>query len=253
MAMIYSDMHRKTGKNHLNESADRKLVNINTPERIFSVMAGTFFFYSGIKGLFRNPVSAASKLLAGAYLFNRGASGHCYIYEKTGTDGVKPLSINIRQNFIVNRPREEVYQFWRNIENLPLFMKHLVSVEAKDNIHSHWKASFGSYLPTVSWDAEIVKERQNEFIGWSALEGSIIENAGKIEFKDSPDGGTAIQVVFTYHAPVGGIASGIAKLFNPTIERIIHDDVYNFKTYIETGSIPSANEAINGAKPLQSA
>jgi uncharacterized membrane protein len=249
MAIIYPDMYRNTGKDHTGMMIDPQVINVNTPERIFSVIAGTFLIYSGIKSLARNPIASASKLVAGSVLFARGASGHCPVYEQMGTDGVRPENINIKQYFTVNKPREEVYQFWRKLENLPLFMRHLESVTQKDEKHSHWKAKFGPYLPSVSWDAEIVKERENEFIGWSALQGSVVENAGKVEFKDAPGGrGTEVQVVFSYHAPVGGIATGIAKLFNPVAENIIREDVRNFKQYIEAGEVPTTTGQPSGRK-----
>jgi uncharacterized membrane protein len=53
---------------------------------------------------------------------------------------------------------EQVYEFWRKLDNLPLFMKHLESVEEVDDT----PLALGIKLPTgvgkVSWDAEIVKD-----------------------------------------------------------------------------------------------
>ncbi|RYG01254.1 MAG: DUF2892 domain-containing protein, partial [Chitinophagaceae bacterium] len=185
MAIIYPDMYRNTGKDHTGMMTDPRVVNVNKPERIFSVAAGAFLIYSGFKNLTKDPVASLSKFVAGSWLFVRGASGHCPIYEATGVYGLKPESINIRQHFTINKPRPEVFQFWRQLENLPLFMKHLVSVEQISPKRSKWKAKFTSYLPVISWEAEIVKERENKFIGWNTINGAVIENAGKIEFTDT--------------------------------------------------------------------
>ncbi|WP_432326764.1 SRPBCC family protein [Mucilaginibacter sp. P25] len=38
----------------------------------------------------------------------------------------------------MNKPRQKVYEFWRKLDNLPLFMKHLESVEVIDSKYSHW-------------------------------------------------------------------------------------------------------------------
>jgi uncharacterized membrane protein len=46
--------------------------------------------------------------------------------------------------------------------------------------------------------------------------------------------------LITYRAPFGDIGEGIASLFNPMFEKMVQDDVKNFKRYIETGDNPLA-------------
>ena len=48
--------------------------------------------------------------------------------------------IHAKGSCIVNRTPEEVYNFWRNFENLPRFMRHLESVEDLGDGRSHWAA-----------------------------------------------------------------------------------------------------------------
>ena len=223
-------------ENHFNLRNDH--VNINTPERVASVIGGALFLYSGIKSLFNNPVWGLSKVAAGSTLLLRGTSGHCPIYKAMGADSTKPEMINIKQHFIVNKPREEVYQFWRRLENLPLFMRHIESVKEKDAIHSTWKARFSSSTPTIAWKAEIVKEIPNHFIGWHSVKGSAVDHGGKVEFNDAPGGGTELEVVFSYHSPIGGIGTGLARQFTPALEQIIKEDILYFKHFIETKEIP---------------
>jgi uncharacterized membrane protein len=247
MAIIYPDMYRNTGRDHTQMATRSESLNVTTPERVLSVAGGTFLLFSGLKTLGKHPVTAAAKVLAAGTLLYRGISGHCPVYDRLHTNGTRPENINIKQYFTVNRPRTEVYQFWRRLANLSLFMRHIESVEETDATHSHWKARFKKNLPAVSWNAEIVKERENEFIGWQSVKGSTIDNAGKVEFRDAPGGrGTEVQVVFSYHAPLGGIGDGIARLFNPIVENIIREDVRNFKQFIETGEIPTIEGQSSG-------
>jgi uncharacterized membrane protein len=72
-----------------------------------------------------------AKALAGGFLLYRGTSGYCPGYAAMGKSQlpVPYKTINIRTKQVVNVPRSEAYAFWRKLENLPLFMKHLVSVE----------------------------------------------------------------------------------------------------------------------------
>lgn len=231
MALIYPEMYDDPENNHTVYDSD---INVNNTERIISATGGAALFYSGLKNLKSSPVSGFIALAAGGLLLFRGATGHCPVYKRLNTDSTKPEAINIKHFFTINRPRAEVYEFWRNLENLPLFMRHLESVENIDGIRSNWKARFADYLPTVNWTAEIVKERENEFIGWSSIRDSTIVNIGKVEFYDLPNGrGTEVRIIFSYHAPVGGIGTGLAKLFTPGIEKIIQDDIANFKRFVE--------------------
>jgi len=238
MAILYPEALRHNAKKHYNSTGLRP-VNMNATERILSAAAGAFLIYSGVNSLLKSPINAICRVIAGSVLLNNGTSGYCQIYDSLDSMHLKPEAINIKHHFTINKPREEVYQFWRNVENLPLFMRHLESVTKIDSTHSKWKAKFASYLPSVTWTAEIVKERENEFIGWSSIEGSTIVNIGKVEFYDNKDGfGTEVRVIFSYHAPVSNIATGIARLFTPAIENILREDINNFKKYIEGETSP---------------
>jgi uncharacterized membrane protein len=139
---------------------------------------------------------------------------------------------------IVNRPRNEVYSFWRKLENLPRFMKHLESVTEHDGGRSVWNAKIPGGLGTIGWDAEIVKEEEGQLLGWNSLPGSTIHNAGKVEFRDAADNGTEITVIITYRAPFGAIGEGVTNLLSPVFEKLIETDIKGFKEYIENERIP---------------
>jgi len=222
-------------------------VNVSQGERIASAAIGAWLLSSGINNLIKHPINSLIKLGIGGVLLYRGASGHCPIYESMGkTKGVTNTpNINIRTSLIVNKPKEEVYNFWRKLENLPLFMKHLASVTEIDSKHSHWEAVVPGNMGRIKWNAEIVKEEPNYLIGWQSIPNSTINNAGKVTFHDAANGqGTELEVVITYHPPAGEIGSGIAKMLNPVFEKLIRQDVMNFKEYIET-KYKGATENIN--------
>ena len=70
--------------------------------------------------------------------------------------------MQVKAAITVRRPVADVYGFWRDFQNLPSFMYHLVSVEVSPNGQSHWKAK--APVGKVKWDAEIVEDRPNELI-----------------------------------------------------------------------------------------
>ena len=70
----------------------------------------------------------------------------------------------------------------------------------------------------------------------------MVNNAGKVSFKDALGGeGTELEVIITYHAPAGELGAALAKKLNPVFEKMIRQDIMNFKEYIETKHISSSN------------
>ena len=84
----------------------------------------------------------------------------------------------------INRPRQFLFDYWRDFSNLPRFMDNVERVDVLDETRSHWvvKAPAGH---RVEWDAIITEEEPGEFIAWSSMEGADVPNSGRIDFKDA--------------------------------------------------------------------
>lgn len=218
-------------------TASEEKINLNWPERYISIAAGVKLGFSGLRNLFKSPFSSLLKLGAGGYLMNRGITGHCELYSQMGKDSTAPVNINIKSSFTVNKPRMAVYEFWRKLDNLPLFMNHLDSVDVLDSERSHWVLKLPTGVANVSWDAEIVMDAPGEFIGWSSLPGSIIDTAGKIRFRDAENGGTLIDLIITYQPPAGGIGASLAHVLNPVFKNMVDTDVQNFRQYMDMADL----------------
>lgn len=149
------------------------------------------------------------------------------------------------QSVTINRSPEEVYQFWRNFENLPRFMTHLQSVRVLDNKRSHWVAKAPAGM-TVDWDAEVTVDRPNELITWHSLQGADIDNSGVVYFKRAPSGrGTEVHVTLVYSPPAGQIGSAIAKLFGEEPGQQLKDDLHRFKQVMEIGEVVQSDASIH--------
>lgn len=62
----------------------------------------------------------------------------------------------------------------------------------------------------------------------------MIDNAGKIEFRETLNGtGTELHIEIDYFPPAGSVGRGITSLFNGVFERMIREDILRFKTYAE--------------------
>ncbi|RZK80947.1 MAG: DUF2892 domain-containing protein [Pedobacter sp.] len=211
-----------------------ELANIDQGERALSLVAGTYLFYKGITNIVSHPLLGLQGAAAGGLLLYRGATGVCPIYKRLGKDTTDPEAINITEHIIVNAPKDKVYAFWRDLGNLPKFMKHLKSVYEFSGTESHWVANTPGNLVEISWNAEITREDEGTYLGWQSVEDSMIENAGKVEFRDTLNGtGTEIHVEIDYFPPAGSVGRGLVSLFNSVFEKLIREDIQNFKHYAE--------------------
>lgn len=238
--------------------------NVNNPERVVSTVAGGALIAFGVKqgGLF-----GASLLLLGGGLLHRAATGHCYVYEAAGvntndlsgtsilrkTSSIWSAPVRVKKATTVNRSPAEVYQYWRNFENLPSFMQHVESVTKVGENRWHWKAKAPLGM-TVEWDAELTSDVENQRIGWASVEGSDIPNSGTVEFRPTVDRGTEVIVTLIYEAPGGKIGEWAAWTLGEEPSLQIKEDLRRFRSIMETGTIittegqPSARA--EGVKPL---
>lgn len=146
---------------------------------------------------------------------------------------------SVRHSLAIRKSPEELYQFWRNFENLPNFMYHLESVKVTGGNRSHWVAK-GPAKMKVEWDAEIVDDQPNHSISWQSLPGADVDNWGIIKFEPSPrTKETIVQVELGYAPPAGAIGALMAKLFGEAPEQTVKDDLRRFKQLMETGEIPT--------------
>jgi uncharacterized membrane protein len=158
-------------------------------------------------------------------------------------DGETPATggIQIRKTVTINRPRRDVYAFWRQMENFPRFMKHVESVQEQSPQQSHWvvKAPAGKH---VEWDAVLMGERADEFLSWRTAEEADVQNAGSVTFRDAPAGrGTEVSVTLTYNPPAGRAGSTLAMLLGEEPSQQVADDLRRAKAVLETGEAPTAD------------
>ncbi|HEV2802724.1 MAG TPA: SRPBCC family protein [Pyrinomonadaceae bacterium] len=155
-------------------------------------------------------------------------------------------AMHVQKSITIERSPEELYQFWRNFENLPRFMYHLESVRVAGDGRSHWvaKAPLGT---TVEWDAEIVEDRPAELIAWRSTEGADVENRGSVRFERATGGrGTIVRVELEYNPPAGVVGATVAKLLGEEPEGQVKDDLHRFKQVIETGEVVRSESSPEG-------
>ena len=151
-------------------------------------------------------------------------------------DGIRTIGRTVT----IDRPRQEIYDFWRDFSNLGLVMENVERVDVIDRRRSHWvvKAPAGR---TVEWDAIVTDDEPGRLIAWQSAEGADIRSSGRIEFADAAPGrGTMVRATITYDPPGGVIGEWIAKLFQREPNLQARRDLRRLKQYLETGEVTSS-------------
>lgn len=145
----------------------------------------------------------------------------------------------VGKSVTINRPRSEVFAFWRDFANLPRFMENIEAVTVNGN-ETTWtiRAPAGTHVEVKS---RIIAEKQDEQIAWRSVEGSEIETQGKVIFRDAPgQRGTEVEAIIAYRPPAGAAGRMVAKLFGTEPEVQSRRDLKRLKMLLETGEVATS-------------
>lgn len=223
--------------------SDHTGVNVGRRERWISAVAAAAVAAYGL----RRPRGRQILLPIAGVLIGRAVTGRCAMNRMLGRNSAlddapsSPVTsvrrgegVRVDESIVLNRPRGEVFRFWRKLENLPRFMDHLEAVTVLDGRRSHWTAK-GPAGSRVEWDAEIHNEIPNELIAWRSLQGSEVDNAGSVHFMPTENGDTEVRVVLRYDPPAGKLGAAVARLFGEDPSRQVADDLRRLKQVVEAG------------------
>jgi uncharacterized membrane protein len=226
----------------------RKRINIGEHERWLSLISGGFLLASGlVRGSWRGLGLSA---LGAAFMY-RGATGHCSVYEaleiNRNRDRNRAIGVRAGHGFkyettlFINRPAEELYELWRDLERLPQIMTHLVSVTRGADWITHWVAE-GPFGSTIEWDAETINDSTNELIAWRSIPGSQLDTAGSVHFTPAPGSrGTIVRISLKYDPPGGKAGATLAQWLGSGLEKSIENDLRRFKQVVEAGEAPTTD------------
>ncbi len=135
----------------------------------------------------------------------------------------------------IDRPRDDVYLFWRKFDNLTGVMENVHAVETQGEI-THW--TLRGPGADIKLQTKITEDVPGSVIAWASTEGSQIETNGRITFRDAPGKrGTEVTAIIGYVPPMGALGRVVAMLFqaDPAIQG--RRDLKRLKMFLETGEI----------------
>jgi len=137
--------------------------------------------------------------------------------------GAGRRAVDVRKTINLRRPLEEVYDFWANYDNFPLFMTNVREVRSHE----------------FEWDAVETRREPNRLIAWKTIPGSAtVASSGVVRFDRNPDGTTRVDVRIAYNPPAGAIGHAVASLFGCDPKSEMDADLLRMKTLLEAGRFP---------------
>jgi uncharacterized membrane protein len=200
--------------------------------RLAAGAAGLVLGRAGLSLLRGYPRSGLALTAAGAGLAARAATNRplSRLLRLNGSGHV----IDLRRTVLVRAPVSEVFRFWAQVENFPLFMEHVldVTVSSEDARRSHWQVRGPAGVP-IKWDAEVTRLVPDELFAWKSLPGSELEHAGAVHFEPLGPETTWLQVRMVYVPPAGALGHLIATILGTDPETRVEEDLGRLKSLLE--------------------
>ena len=208
---------------------DWQQTNWSPATRLLSSVGGSLLT---LYGLTRRGVAKPVLSTAGLVLTARGVTN----LDTRSLLGLGMGENGIRVNKAINifAPIDEVYRFWRNFENFPLFMNHVKEVMVRDDDISTWKVAGPGGMP-VEFQSRITQDIPNDVIAWETLPDSQIHSEGFVRFDKNRDGSTRVTVQMSYVPPAGAVGHAVAQLFGVDPRQAMNDDLIRLKSLLEGG------------------
>jgi len=214
------------------QSIRSRIVGVNVPagERVATLLAG-----AGLVGLGLSRRSLGGLLAAGvgAVALVRAVSGRCPVYRSRAIR----KGIHVRRVITIQAAPREIYDFWRDLTNLPRFMEHVESVVLEDAGVSRWTLEQGR--KRLRYRARITEDSPGQRLRWESLPGGDLDHLGSLDLREAPgDRGTELVVKMHYFPPGGLIVASALYAFLRQLARAqIGMELTRLRQLIETGEI----------------
>ncbi|MGP3696082.1 SRPBCC family protein [Rhodobacter sp. NSM] len=137
----------------------------------------------------------------------------------------------------IDRPRSELFAFWRDFSNLPKFMEGVSDVSSTGDTCRWTMEGIGGRK--LTFETRVMEEIPDRLIVWESTEASDVKANGTVSFADAPAGrGTEVEAVIAYVPPFGG--STLARLFRLAPKLRGRHELKRLKMLMETGEIATS-------------
>jgi len=156
----------------------------------------------------------------------------------------------VESSVVVEAPVSRVYDYWRNLENLPNFMSNVEDVRSTGPGMTHWRVK-GPLGTKMEFDAQTTQEEENRALGWNSVDGNL-QTSGQVRFQELGPERTRVEVTMNYTDPPGGKIGEVGSRLVSNPQVMVDQDLYNFKEIIEGRATPEEIQQRPAAASAQS-
>lgn len=147
--------------------------------------------------------------------------------------------VPFERQLIVDRPPSAVYRFWRDLENLAVYLPRIRDVRIIDDTRSHWQLKLTDALH-LEWTAELVEDEPGRRMVWRTTEDSDLYHDGWVTFEPLRDGqSTRVTIRLYIRAPGGDTGAKLLAWLQDLPLRYFSADLQTMRSVLETNASSS--------------
>ena len=207
------------------ESATLERGTERPADRTMALLAGALALYGVTR---RGPLGFAARTLGAGMLWSELRQPNA---PAAPAGRERRRTVDIQKTLFIEAPPEQVYEFWTDYENFPLFMSSVREVRDLGGGRSRWVVRGPGGVP-IEWDAVLTEQVPGEILAWRSRPGSMLDNAGAVRFR--PEGqGTRVDLRLCYSPPAGGAGQAVAELLGADPRAKLNEDLGRLKSLLE--------------------
>jgi uncharacterized membrane protein len=144
----------------------------------------------------------------------------------------------------IHRPVEEVFRFYRDVQNLPRFLGDVMDIELIGPASSRWTIQ-GPLGIRVNWTMQVTEARTNELIRYQTVTLPLLRTCWDLHFAPGPEAGET-QVREVMKVPLGRLGRAALALLGKFPAEEVHANLHRLQQVIETGRVTDTSYAVAG-------
>ena len=159
-------------------------------------------------------------------------------------NGERKRRLAVRSSVEISRPIADVFEFFKDFENLPLVIRAVSSVYDSRDGRSHWVVRSRSGV-AMEWDAVVTKWVPRSVIAFASIPGSPVEVSITLRFVSLGPSLTRLDADVKYHVLHTELSDAIRALLTRRPMRRMQINLETTRAYLE--SLPA--QPTSGALP----
>jgi len=202
-----------------------------------------------VDGLRQRSLGGTATALAGGWLLARALGG---------TDGIRRVlssetgvgrrgahwtessdATAASRSITIGKPADELYEVWRDPEQLSRIVGPFVEVTAVDEDRIRWTVD-APHGREIAWETSFVAEDPGELLRWKTPSDASLPNEGSIRFRPAPgDRGTEVTLSISFDPPGGTLGAEALDKLDVVPETLAGQLLARCKSLVESGEIPT--------------